>query len=117
MRDDAAVRRHIAQTKVCRDARIAKLNDIRANVRPPLREINLNGDWNAPLPNEDAVVDVEMGDAILDHAADEIFRDNEQLAPPVPQDDMQPPQPLPAIEVREVYTIPYGRNAGEPSTT
>lgn len=83
-------------------------------------EINLNGNMNAPMHVDDAFaggMDVDMGgfdafdDAFLDDAADNVIQRDNHVPPAQPA---QSPRPLPVHEVREVYTTPYGRNAGAP---
>ncbi len=86
-------------------AQLAQLNEIRAHNRPPLREINLNGD-RAELVQVDNTPDDIRDLEMLDNAAEDLFRDNDI---PEPMNDAPP-----VNDLREVYTTPYGRNAGEP---
>ncbi len=69
----------------------------------------MNGDREGPLNVDDApegLLDMEM----LDNAAEDVLRDNNI---PEPMNDA-PPRALPVNELREVYTTPYGGNAGAP---
>lgn len=118
MRDNAAVSRHVSQTKACREARLAKLNVIKQKNRRVLMQIDLNGNQNAPMQVDEVLgggLDGEMDDGeLLNIAAEEVFQDapepqNAPLAPPPP-----PPRAPPVPDPQEVFTVPYGRNAGAP---
>lgn len=49
MQDNADVSRHVSQTKACQEARLAKMNQIKAENWRALRQIDMNGDQKAPM--------------------------------------------------------------------